>query len=336
MRPLFHTFRVPLTWGELFRRTAREFMEDNCLGLAAQLAYYLLLALGPALIFVVALASFFPWHLIDELVTWLRLIAPSEIAELFAQQLAALTKSQDGGLLTFGFAMALWSSSAATVSLTDALNRAYDIDEARPWWKVRAIALALTVALAICLLLSIALVLVGPSAAEWLTDHLGLGSTFEWGWKLAQWPLVVALVSFGLGLLNYFGPDAEQDWEWITPGSLLSSLLWLLASLGFKLYVANFGSYNDTYGALGAVVVLMLWLYLSGLAILVGAELNSEIEHASPYGKAPGEKVASGRKLLGARAARALRLPRLILPRRHEADNSRPSDGTKSTADSTR
>jgi membrane protein len=232
-------------------------------------------------------------------------VAPAEISSLITEQLQKLTESEDGGILTVGFLVALWSSSAATVSVVDALNRAYDIDEARPWWKVRLTAIALTLALALTLIVATVLVLAGPAAADWLAARTGWGAPFEWGWKILQWPLVVALVAVGLGLLNYFGPDAEQDWEWITPGALLSSLLWLLTSLAFKLYVANFGSYNETYGSLGAVIVLMLWLYLSGVAILTGAEMNAEIEHASPHGKAPGEKVPGQRKLLGARAARA-------------------------------
>jgi membrane protein len=128
---------------------------------------------------------------------------------------------------------------------------------------------------------------------------------FEWTWKIAQWPLVIALVATALGLLNYFGPDAEQDWAWISPGALLATVLWLVASLAFKVYVANFADYNQTYGSLGGIIVLMLWFYLSGLAILIGAEMNAEIEHASPHGKNPGEKVPGERKKLGARAARA-------------------------------
>jgi membrane protein len=217
----------------------------------------------------------------------------------------ASAAGEHGGLLTFGFAMALWSSSAALVSLIDALNQAYDIEEARPWWKVRLTAMWLTIALAALVLVSFALVIGGPALAEWLAQRTGLGSVFEWTWKIAQWPLVIALVATALGLLNYFGPDAEQDWAWISPGALLATVVWLVASLAFKVYVANFADYNQTYGSLGGIIVLMLWFYLSGLAILIGAEMNAEIEHASPHGKNPGEKVPGERKKLGARAARA-------------------------------
>ena len=127
---------------------------------------------------------------------------------------------------------------------------------------------------------------------------------FEWTWKILQWPLAFFLVSTAVGLVYYFAPDAEQDWVWITPGAIVGTLLWVIVSLVFKVYVANFADYNATYGAVGGVIVLLLWFYISGLAILVGAEMNAEIEHASPYGKDPGEKVPGQKKKIGA-AARA-------------------------------
>jgi membrane protein len=302
---MFRTFDIPISWGELVRRTWREFTADNCLGLAAQLAYYLLLALVPALVFLIALLSYFPPQVINQLTSAIETIAPPEMATIVRDQLASIAQGQNGGLLTFGFLMALWSSSAAVVAVTDALNRAYDIEEGRPWWKVRLTAILLTVGLAAFILLALGLVLVGPMAAEWLAARTGLGGAFEWTWKILQWPIVIALVAIALGILNYFGPDADQDWEWVSPGAVVGTLLWLAASLAFKYYVANFGNYNATYGSLGGIIVLMLWFYISGLAILAGAEMNAEIEHASPYGKDPGEKAPGEKRKLGARAARA-------------------------------
>ncbi len=134
---------------------------------------------------------------------------------------------------------------------------------------------------------------------------MGLGPAFEWSWTILQWPVVFALVTSGVAIVYYFAPDAEQDWVWITPGSVLATLLWIVISFGFKLYLERFGSYNETYGALGGVMVLLLWFYLSGVALLIGAELNAEIEHASPYGKSPGEKVPGEKKKIGAAAERA-------------------------------
>jgi membrane protein len=299
------TFAIPLTWTELFKRTVKETSADDCLGLAAQLAYYLLLALVPAIVFLVALASFFPSEVVQQLVTALRGFAPADVVQIVEEQLQRVAEGEQGGLLTLGIGMALWSSSAALVSVTQALNRAYDIEEARPWWKVRLIAIGLTLALAGFVLVALALVMVGPTLAEQLAARFGLGAAFEWTWKVLQWPVVVGVIAVAIAVVNYYAPDAEQDWVWVTPGAALATVLWLVASLAFKLYLSNFADYNATYGSLGGVIVLMLWFYLSALAVLIGAEMNAEIEHASPHGKDPGEKVPGERKKIGPAAARA-------------------------------
>jgi membrane protein len=299
-------FDVPLGWGELLKRTAKETSADDCLGLSAQLAYYFFLALFPAVLFVLALASFFPLsNFIDDAVRALRPIAPADVLTLLEDQLRRISNADSGGILTIGILGAIWSSSAAVVAIVGSLNRAYDIEEGRPWWKVRLTAMGLTIALAVLILTSFTLILAGPTLAERLAASFGFGGVFEWTWKIVQWPLAFLLVSTAVGLVYYFAPDAEQDWVWITPGAVLGTLLWFVASLAFKFYVGNFADYNATYGAVGGVIVMLLWFYISGLAILVGAELNAEIEHASPHGKAPGEKVPGQRKKIGAAAARA-------------------------------
>ena len=302
---MFTTFQLPITWAELFKRTFREFSADNCTGLAAQLAYYLLLALAPAIAFLLGLTSFLPGETIQNLVATAGAFLPRDIIDILKGQLQNIAQGQHGGIAIVGLLLALWSSSAAVVAMTDALNRAYDIEEGRPWWKVRLTAILLTLGLAAFVIVAFGLVLLGPTLAEWLAAHLGLGAVFEWTWKILQWPLVIGLVAVALALLNYFGPDAEQEWSWITPGALVATLLWLAASLAFKVYVTNFADYNETYGSLGGAVVLMLWFYISSMAILVGAEMNAEIEHASPHGKDAGEKVPGEKKKLGARGARA-------------------------------
>lgn len=297
---------LPVPLGELLRRTYREFVADDCLGLGAQLAYYFFLALFPAMLFILATASFFPLHnLTDDIARVLGPFVSGEVLQLIQEQMERLANADSGGLLTFGVLGALWSSSAATVSICSALNRAYDITEGRSWWKVRVQAIALTIAVALFVLAALSLVLSGPALAQQLGEATGLGTIFEWGWRLGQWPLACALVATAIGLLYYFGPDADQDWVWITPGAVVATVLWLLVSLAFKIYVANFTDYNASYGAIGGVIVLMLWFYVSSLAILAGAELNAEIEHASPYGKAPGQKSPAGRRMTGRRAARA-------------------------------
>ena len=298
--------KLPLSWPELLKRTWVDMREDDVTGLAAQLSYYWFLALFPAILFVVALASFFPLtNYLDDLSRGLGPFVSPQVLELIQDQMRRIADSDHGGLLTFGILGAIWSSSAALVSIVGALNRAYDITEGRPWWKVRLLAIALTLGLAVMVLLALTLVLVGPQAATWVADQTGLGASLKWAWLVLQWPLVFLLIATAIGLLYYFGPDADQDWSWLTPGAVLATILWLLISLAFRFYVVTFTDYQTAYGPVGAVIVLLLWLYFTGLAILIGAELNAEIEHASPYGKAPGQKNPQGKLILGKRAARA-------------------------------
>jgi membrane protein len=302
---MFRTFHLPITWTELLKRTMREFSADDVLGLAAQMAYYFLFALAPAIVCVLAITSYLPFSSLQELIASISGFAPPDVVQILRDQLASLAQGGDSGALTFGFLVALWSSSAAMVSIIGALNRAYDIEEARPWWKVRVTAILLTIGVAIFVVLGFALIVIGPTFVDRLASAIGLGPAFAAAWNIARFPVALALVVLGIGLVFYFAPDADQDWEWITPGAVVGTVLWLAASLGFKFYVANFAAYNETYGSLGGVIVLMLWFYISAVAILLGAELNAEIEHASPHGKDPGEKVPGERKKIGYAAKRA-------------------------------
>jgi membrane protein len=305
---MFADFDMALSWGELARRTYRETIKDDAQGLASQLAYYFFLALFPALLCVIAIASFFPLqHFTDEVVRLLGPFAPKEMIDIIREQMVKIGEGKNGGLLTVGILGALWSSSAAVVSLVGAMNHAYDIEESRPWWKVRLVSIALTIALSIFVVVSFTLIVAGPQLADWLGSHFAFGSAFVWSWKALQWPLAFALVAVGLGLIYYFAPDAEQYWVWITPGSLVATALWTVGSLAFRFYAVNFGNYEATYGAIGGVILLLLWFYLSGLVIVIGAEMNAELEHASPWGKAPGEKVPGQKKKIGIAAARAYR-----------------------------
>jgi membrane protein len=303
---ILKAFSVPLGWRELSKRTASEALADNCLGLAAQLAYYFFLALFPALLFITAIVSFIPVAgLLDAITGMLARVAPGEVLSIVQDQILKIAHEKNGGLLTIGMLGTIWSTSSGVTAIIDTLNQAYDIQESRPWWKVRLLALGLTLALALFIVISFALVLVGPTLAEKVAVWLHVGPAFAWTWKILQWPVVFGLVAFAMAMIYYYAPDAEQEWIWITPGSILATLLWLLISLGFKYYVVHFTSYNATYGAIGGVIVLMLWFYVSALAVLIGAELNAEIEHASPYGKEPGERVPGEKKKLGAVAERA-------------------------------
>jgi membrane protein len=303
---MLRALAVPISWKELAKRTYNEILADNCLGLAAQLAYYFFLALFPALLFVVAILSFVPVEgLMDAINTSIGRVAPTEVFKIIQEQMGKIAQDKNGGLLTIGMIGTIWSTSSGVNAIIDTLNQAYDIQEGRPLWKVKLTALGLTVALAVFIVVSFVLVIAGPTMAEKVAAWAHLGPVFEWTWKILQWPLVFALVSLAIAVVYYYAPDAEQQWVWITPGSVLATFLWLLISLGFKFYVTNFGSYNATYGAIGGVIVTMLWFYVSSLALLTGAELNAEIEHASPYGKDPGEKEPGEKKKIGVLAEMA-------------------------------
>lgn len=289
--------KVPLSWSGILKRTFKESLEDDCLGMAAQLAYYFFFALFPTLLVMLALAKFFAAD-IAQMLSGLGGFVPPRALDLILTQITSLSEGEQGGLLTIGMLTAVWSSSAAMTAIISTLNTAYDIEEGRPWWKVRATAIGLTVGLSLFIIVAFLLVLTGPALAERLADRFFLGAAFEWTWKILQWPFVFLLVSAGIAVVYYYAPDADQDWVWLTPGSIFATAMWLIVSLAFKYYVATMGAY-ESYGIIGGVMVLMLWFYLSGLVILVGAEMNAEIEHASEYGKDVGEKVPGERRTIG-------------------------------------
>jgi membrane protein len=274
-------FRPPIPWTDVGKRTIKEIGEDNCLGLAAQLAFYFLLALFPALLFFVALIGYVPVeNALDELLATLGTVAPRELVALMRDQLLEVAGGSEASLLTVGIVGAIWSSSAAMVAIIDALNRAYDVGEWRPWWKRRALAVVLTVALALFIIVSLALVLIGPGLAERTAAWLDLAPVAVLLWAILRWPVMFLLVVLGVDLVYHFAPNRRRGWTWITPGSLVATVLWIASSFAFKVYVVNFGNYTATYGAIGGIIVTMLWFYVSSLAILVGAELNGVIEHA--------------------------------------------------------
>ena len=286
MAKLLRALGVRVSWREILKRTFDEaFWKDNCLSMAAQLAYYFFFALFPTLLFLVALASYFPIaNLIDDMFKTFGGFLPPEALQIITDQIIKISDQKNGGLLSLGMLLALSSSSGAMTAIIDTLNHAYGVEERRPWWKVRLTAIALTVAVAVFILTSFALILTGPTLATKLAESWGLGPVFEWTWKILQWPVICAMVSVTIAVVYRFSPDVEQEWVWLTPGSILATTLWMLASLGFKYYVANWGAYTETYGLIGAVMILLLWFYISGLVILFGAELNVEIEHAGTAG----------------------------------------------------
>jgi membrane protein len=277
---------------ELARRVVRKIQQDDCLGRAAQLAYYFLFALFPFFLVLTTLLGYLPIpNLLDRLMDMLGQMLPGEALQLVQDNLHELVSGERGGLLSFGLLAALWTSSSALTAIMDSLNRAYDVEEGRPFWKVRGLAILLTVGLSAFIIVSIVLLTFGPQIGGWIADQMGLGRVFQMAWNVLRWPVIVGLLIVAMALVYYLAPDVEQQWQWITPGSIVAVLGWLLASLGFSYYVNQFGSYNATYGSIGAVIVLLTWMYVSGFFVLVGGEINAEIEHASASGKDPGEKV---------------------------------------------
>ncbi len=268
----------PLPWRQIITATFHETVKDDAQGLAAQLSFHFFLSLFAMLLALVGFASLFPLgNLTDQLTRLLAPIAPAPVLQLITEQMVAISQRPDTGVMAVGLITALWSASAAMGSVVNALNRARGIEETRPWWKVRLLSLFLTAGLSVFVLLSIALVLAGPQAADLLARWFGFSAVFSWTWKIIQWPVSFALVATGIGLIYHFAPNTTERWDWLRPGSLVATALWLLGSLGFRAYVVHFSSYEATYGTLGGVIVLMLWFYVTGLAIVIGVETDAEI-----------------------------------------------------------
>lgn len=275
--------RVSASWRDIIKATIAEIGDDNCIGLAAQLAFYFFLALFPALLFLVALIGYLPVEdALASLLAALGTVAPNEVLRVIREQLTEISSGSHVGILTVGILGAVWSSSAAMVAIIDALNHAFDVSEWRSWWKRRLLAMALTMALSVFIIVSLVSLLVGPDAVGWIAAIFGLDSVVATIWAVMRWPVSVMLIVLGVDLVYFFAPNRRVEWVWITPGSLVATGLWILGSLAFKAYVTRFGDYNATYGAIGGVMVLLLWFYVSGLAILVGAELNGVIERDAP------------------------------------------------------
>ena len=279
---------------EAVRRTYDKILTEDCLGCAAQLAYYFLFALFPFLLFLVTLLGYIPVpDLLDHIMSLLAHALPREALTLVQDNVHSLVTQPRGGLLSFGIIAALWTSSSAITAIMAGLNRAYGVEENRPWWKVRITALLLTLGSSLFVIAATVLLIFGPQLGTWLATSVGLGDVFAAAWNVARWVIILGCLIVALAALYYFAPDVQQQWRWITPGSVCAVIGWILASLGFAYYVNNFGSYNATYGSIGAVIVLLTWMYATGFFILVGGELNSEIKHVAVSRKNPGERTLS-------------------------------------------
>jgi membrane protein len=272
-----------LSLTELGRRLWRESLRDELLGRAAQLAYYALLALFPALIFLTALMGLFSVEsFMPELMSYLRDVLPADALTMVQRFLTQVAEGSGANILSLGALGALWASSSGVTAIMDALNVVFGVKEdQRPFWRVRLIAILLTIGLAGFVILSLGLVLYGPTIGRWIGDLMGFGVAFTWMWNVLQWPVIAGLMLMVVAAIYHICPDRPvKHWRWMTPGSVFAVVMWLVVSLGFKAYVDNFGNYNKVYGSIAGVIVLMLWFYWSGMVLLLGGEINAEIEKA--------------------------------------------------------
>ena len=288
-----------LTAMQLGKRVYEEFDEDEVPTRSAALSYYFMSALIPMLFFLITCLGLFTksHDLRHSLLSYIQEFMPPDGFTVLMRTLREVATHSSGLKLVLGLVLALWSGSGGMRSIMDALNRCYHVGGGRPLWKRVLLSMALTAAISGLTILALVIVLYGGAIAQFVGDHTGLSNVTILLWKGVQWPLALFFVVFSFALIYYWAPDADQQWAWITPGSLIGVLLWIGASIGFRVYLHYFNSYGKTYGSLGAVIVLLLWLYITGMAILVGGEINSEIENAAarrghPDATDVGEKAA--------------------------------------------
>jgi membrane protein len=272
-------------WSTL-KRTAVEFREDNLTDWAAALTYYGLLALFPALIALVSLVGLFgdPKSTTSTITDIVTSIGPESAAETFAGPIESITSNRGGAgiALIVGLALALWSASGYVGAFIRASNVIYETPEGRPIWKLRPLQMLITLAMIVLLaVVALGLVLTGP-IVEAVAEPIGISDTAVTIWDLAKWPVLAALFVTMIGILYYASPNVKlRGFRWVTPGSVVALVAWILASAAFAFYVANFGSYNKTYGTLGGFIVLLVWLWITNLAILFGHQLNAERERSA-------------------------------------------------------
>jgi membrane protein len=269
------------SWWGVLKRTGREFKEDNLTDWAAALTYYGILAIFPALIVMVSVLGLIGQSATQPLIDNLGTVAPGPAKEIFTDAIRNLEGSQGaaGVLFVVGLAAALWSASGYVAAFMRASNAIYDIEEGRPVWKTLPVRVGLTFLLLILLGLSAVGVVLTGGLAEKVGDLVGVGDTAVTAWEIAKWPVLLLVVSFMFAVLYWAAPNVKQPgFRWISPGSVLAVIGWVIASAAFAFYVANFSSYNKTYGALGGVVVFLVWLWISNIMVLLGAEFNAELE----------------------------------------------------------
>ena len=270
----------------MLKRTVTEFMDDGLTDWAAALTYYGLLSLFPGLIAMISIVGLVgdPDSATETITEVVTALGPESAAQTFAGPIESVASDQGAAGIAFvgGLAVALWSASNYVGAFIRASNVIYETPEGRPFWKLRPLQIAVTLVLVLFgVLLAIGLVLTGP-VVDAIADPIGLSSTAITLWNVAKWPVMAAIFLLMISVLYYASPNAKlRGFKWVTPGSLAAIVVWVLASAAFALYVANFGSYDKTYGTLAGLIVLLVWLWITNLAILFGHELNAELERGT-------------------------------------------------------
>ena len=263
-----------------FKRVVWRIKEDEVFGRAAQLSYYFLLALFPLLLVLINLLGYMAQRgteFRNQLITYLAAVMPSSAVSLVHTTLDEISAASGSGKLSLGLLAALWAASNGMGAISQTLNTAYNVRETRSWWLVRLISVSLTISLSVLIISALAIVLYGGSIGEVVATRYGFGNLFTTVWRILQWPIALAFVLATFNLIYNFAPNlTSSQRKWFTPGALVGVGMWLLISFAFRVYLHYFNSYSVTYGSLGALIVLMLWFYLTGVAILIGGEVNCE------------------------------------------------------------
>ncbi len=274
-----------LSWQELLRRTWRQFWKDRVLDQSAMLSFYFLLSIFPLLLFLIALLGILLQSgpvLQGTLQQYLAAVVPASATTLIASTLGEINRGAGALKLSFALLFTWWSASQGMLAIVQGLNIAYEAGESRPWWKKYLVASGLTI---VCLLLfacALLLLIYGRRFSESIVSHLGYGGFIAGTWHAVTWLLLLAFVLMAFNVLYFYAPNVRhRRWHWLMPGTVVGAALWLLGSFGLQLYLGLFNRFTVAYGSIGAVIILLLWFYVSGIAILVGGEVNSEIEKAS-------------------------------------------------------
>lgn len=269
---------VRATIWQLISRVFRGVVKDDCDGYAAQIAFFFLFALFPCLLTLTTLLAYLPVpDLFQVLLKIMGRFVPGDVLLLVKDNLHTLVSVQQGGLLSIGVLLSLWTSSNAVISVRTAMNVAYGTEEQRPYWQVRLVSMLLVICFTSFIITSLLLLIFGPLIGIWVASLAGLGDAFTMAWNILRWPVILCLMMAALSALYRYAPAIPLPWREIAPGAVTATAAWVAVSLAFSFYVNNFGSYNRTYGSIGAVIALLVWMYTSAFLVLIGGEINARL-----------------------------------------------------------